>query len=141
MFFTGLDTDFHDPLINFPTVTVCPVEPFDSNLVNITATMLASNDPEAYEANWVLLENITLLSYDNLKEFSELYEKNHKDFTEWHKKGIRERAFQIAIKVDEVFDKCKFRAEYKDCGEVFQPIYSERGLCFSFNPRYYGEHE
>lgn len=30
---TGLDTDFHNQLLIFPTVVVCPMDAYDKNLV------------------------------------------------------------------------------------------------------------
>lgn len=134
----GLDTDFHDPVLNFPSVTVCPLEPYDINKVNITTEYYFG---EAYDVSWVLLENVTRLSYDNLKEFSDLYEKNKKISLDWNLKSLREWAFLVAVGIDEVFDSCQFRGEFKDCKEIFRPIYSERGFCFGLNSRYYGEFE
>lgn len=142
---TGLDTDFHDPVLIFPTVTVCPMEPFNDTAINETAYRLSNYDSDTQEVNIILLQNITRLSYDNLKEFTEFNLKNYnaiKDsITKWDKETLRKFAFNVAIDVDDVFDLCKFRAEFKDCKEIFQPIYSERGLCFSFNARYHGEFE
>lgn len=31
MFFLGLDMDVHNQQLTFPTVVVCPLEPYDSN--------------------------------------------------------------------------------------------------------------
>lgn len=142
---TGLDTDFHDPVLIFPTVTVCPIEPFNETAINGTANRLSNYDEDIHEAMTILLQNITRLSYDNLKEFAEFNLKNYnaikESITKWNMETLRKWAFMVALDVDDVFNLCKFRAEFKDCREVFQPIYSERGLCFSFNPRYYGEFE
>lgn len=142
----GLDTDFHDPVLTFPTVTVCPFEPYNSSTVNTTAiTKLADYESVAYAPNVVLLENITRLSYDNLKEFV-LFYIGHKTIinsgaTNWNKESLRKWAFRVAIDVDDVFKQCKFREEVKSCNEIFHPVYTERGFCFSFNSRYYGEDE
>lgn len=34
---TGLDTDFHNQLLIFPTVMVCPLKPYDSEAVQMVA--------------------------------------------------------------------------------------------------------
>lgn len=142
---TGLDTDFHDPVLVFPTVTVCPIEPFNDTAINATGSRLSNYDDDVNDPNMILLQNITRLSYDNLKEFTEFSLQNYNAIKDsiknWNKQTLRKWAFNVAIDVDDVFNLCKFRAELKDCREIFQPIYSERGLCFSFNPRYYGEFE
>lgn len=142
----GLDTDFHDPVLRFPTVTVCPIEPFNVDAVNETAfEKVSEHEHAAFASNFGLLQNITRLSYENLKEFVEYVLKNiliiKPGATNWQKHSLRKWAFMVAINVDEVFTQCKFREEIKNCSEIFRPIYSERGFCFSFNSRYYGEDE
>jgi Amiloride-sensitive sodium channel len=137
-----LDTDFHDPVLEFPTITVCPLEPFNETKVNFVALSKVSNyDETMLERNAILLQNITSLSYDNLKEFVEYYNKYKFNIESWKKKSLREWAFAIAADVDEIFFSCKFRAATINCGELFHTVYSEKGLCFSFNPRYHGVDE
>lgn len=46
---------------------------------------------------------------------------------------------QVGIYCNETFDVCKYRDEEIRCCEHFFPVYSEHGLCFSFNPRYTDE--
>lgn len=115
-------------------------------MVNTTAiTKLAGYENDAYDPNVILLENITRLSYENLKEFAEFSLKHMNvikpDITNWNKETLRKWAFSTAIDVDDVFMECKFREKNTTCADILQPIYSERGFCFSFNSRYYGENE
>lgn len=139
---TGLDTDFHDPVIEFPTITVCPLEPYNDTKVNMTAVTGVSNyDYNLLERNTLLLQNLTSLTYDNMKEFDEYYNKYKVNLESWKKKTLRKWAFAIAADVEEVFHSCKFRAAVMNCGEIFQTVYSEKGLCYSFNPRYHGVDE
>lgn len=130
----------------FPTVTVCPLEPYNETTVNtIALTRLANHEKDLYEQNMILLQNITRVSYDNLKEFTEFNIKNFNSLKTsmkyWDRDSLRKWVFRVAIEPDDVFNFCKFRGEEKNCEEIFLPIYSERGFCYSFNPRYYGEAE
>lgn len=140
----GLDTDFYDPVLYFPTVTVCPLEPFNIDAINETAIEKVGNhESSAYEPSVMLLKNLTRLSYENLKDFiiSKYTSVIKPSETNWNKQSLRKWAFSVVIDVDDVFTQCKFREEFKNCTEIFHPIYSERGFCFSFNSRYYGESE
>jgi hypothetical protein len=74
-----------------------------------------------------------------LKEFVAFYKKYNSNSDDWQKKTLRKWAFSVAADVDEIFENpCKFRAVEEKCGEIFQTVYSERGFCYSFNPRYHG---
>ena len=37
---TGLDTDFHNQQVIFPSVTVCPTQPYDSKVKDIALSQL-----------------------------------------------------------------------------------------------------
>lgn len=43
---------------------------------------------------------------------------------------------QVGILCNETFDVCKYRDDEIKCCEHFFPVYSEHGLCYSFNPRF-----
>jgi hypothetical protein len=56
-------------------------------------------------------------------------------------KNLRQLAFQVGIKCDELLEICKYKDEEITCCEYFMPLYSEHGLCYSFNSRYYSTPE
>jgi acid-sensing ion channel, other len=54
------------------------------------------------------------------------------------KTSLRELAFKLAMKCEDLLSLCSYRGESIPCCEYFDTIYSEHGFCFSFNPRYIG---
>lgn len=46
---------------------------------------------------------------------------------------IVQQIIELAPKIDDIMDSCKFRDETKNCNELFSPTITEMGLCFSFN--------
>lgn len=52
-------------------------------------------------------------------------------------KNLRQLAFKVGIKCDELLEFCKYKDEEITCCEYFKPLMSEHGLCYSFNSRYY----
>ena len=66
---TGLDTDFTLKSIDFPTVIVCPVIPYDSKSVHQVAKEFVGNHMSDFDSNIPLLEALTTLKYSNIKEF------------------------------------------------------------------------
>lgn len=152
--FIGLDTDFHNQQVFFPTVTVCPNNAYSPNFSNETATTLARNENETEsggentedgEDNGVnnnedyyqqVLKALPALSYDT---FGSIHEAalNLSQKVEMRDKNLRQLAFQVGIKCDELLEICKYKDEEITCCEYFMPLYSEHGLCYSFNTRYY----
>jgi acid-sensing ion channel, other len=126
--------------MDFPTVTVCPVEPFDSNEVNFTAYRnLANYDEETFEEFIPFLEMLTKLSYNNLNIVYEALLNVSQNIDE--KKfdtTLRQLAFKVAMKCKDLFDVCTYRGETVECCDYFKSIYTERGFCYAFNARYIG---
>lgn len=134
----GLDTDFHNQEMEFPTVTVCPLDPFDEDKVNETAYRKMADYDDNYLDYVPILEILSRLSYDNMEmayqEVSNLKEKlaNEKKTT------LRQLVFDVAMPCENLFYDCKFRGESISCCDFFKPVYTERGFCFGFNTRYIG---
>ncbi|CAG9801971.1 unnamed protein product [Chironomus riparius] len=134
---TITDTDFHLHTLEFPSVILCLETPFNSTIVNDTAKGALGGYSDDYESNISMLEILSRLSYDNIKKAAEYASKIPSQMQQnWEKYQLRSLAFEISKKCEDIFNTCKFRAEEKDCCEIFQPIYSERGYCYSFNQRF-----
>lgn len=141
-FDAGLDTDFHNQELEFPTVTICPIDPIDQDKINETAyRTIASYDLNYYEFI-PLLGILPNLTYNNIETASQLYKEAlnidanvEKTF---QKSNLREMAFKLGIKCEQFMSYCTYRGDYVPCCEFFEMVYSERGFCYSFNPRYIG---
>lgn len=47
--------------------------------------------------------------------------------------SIIDTLYELAIKIDQSMLVCKWRSEHTSCGELFRPILTEDGFCFTFN--------
>jgi acid-sensing ion channel, other len=109
--------------LQFPTVTVCPLDPF------------ATDGNQTYDYDDSKDQYLQLIETLKSEIISEEYERNN------GQSSLREVVFNIAIKCEELFNDCKFRGNDIPCCNIFKPIYSERGFCFSFNAQYFGNNE
>lgn len=82
---------------------------------------------------------LTKLSYDNIDSLQGILNnmKVKMDNVD-NVDNLRQLAFKVAIKCEDLFEICKFRGEEITCCEYFTAIYTERGFCFAFNARYVG---
>lgn len=166
--YLGLDTDFHNQQVFFPTVTVCPINSFSPSPSNETttssseATLLARNESESAGGDYNeessdggddgeekgksnsegyylrFLKALPALSYETLGTIHETLDKiNNSQKEDVRNKNLRQLAFKVGIKCDELLEICKYKDEEITCCEYFMPLYSEHGLCYSFNSRYY----
>lgn len=131
-----MDTDFHNQQVLFPTVTICPLSPFNPELVNETATTALASD-DNFDEFIPVLKSLPKLSYES---FGGTYEavlnmSNELDLSQFN---LRQLAFKVSVKCEELLEICKYKDEEISCCDYFSPIYSEHGMCFSFNTRYYG---
>lgn len=137
----GLDTDFHNQELEFPTVSICPVEPFDAEKVNETVYRTLVDYEDAFGELVPLVELLPALSYENMDEAYEIFRGITVKLDSVHKTSLRKLAFKVAMKCEDLLYKCFFRGEEIPCCEYFQPIYTERGFCYSFNARYISPEE
>lgn len=140
---TGLDTDIHNDVLEFPTVTVCPIDPTDEEKINATANDFFETDVDKSYDYVDLLPFYRIfagLSYDNLLAADLEYQKALKIDPNIKQSlrevSLREMAFKLALRCDDFFTDCTYRGSPIPCCEYFENLYSERGFCFSFNPRY-----
>jgi acid-sensing ion channel, other len=117
---TGLDTEFEYNELEFPTVSVCPV-----NFVGGENDTFDTND----DSSNGYANHIELLMSPAI---SDEYDKDNGQTT------LREVVFNLALSCEEVVYGCSFRGFKFPCCNHFQPVYSEQGFCYSFNARYIG---
>lgn len=153
----GLDTDFHNQQVLFPSVTVCPLSSFDPASVNETAQKNMPNDEDNFEELVPVFQSLPQMTYLSLEEkccvrhyfvfclfrydtFGGTYEAVLNMTSDFDAKifNLRQLAFAVGIKCEDLLEICKYKDEEISCCEYFNPIYSEQGLCYSFNARYYG---
>jgi acid-sensing ion channel, other len=132
-------------VLEFPTVTVCPIDPTDEDKINETAIdffgMDANNNYDYVEL-FPFFRIFAGLSYDNLGDADSIYTEalkidSHID-KKFQKVTFREMAFNLALGCDSFLSQCTYRGVPIQCCENFENLYSEHGFCFSFNPRYIG---
>ncbi|XP_054729475.1 sodium channel protein Nach [Anastrepha obliqua] len=135
---TGLDTDFHNQNVVFPTTVICPEVPFDhekaydwayktlSNYDHPTATMIAP-----------FLEVLTSLNFENVNEAYALSLSIPTKVLE--EMNLREAAFKVQVNCEDTLSECKYRDEPIPCCDHFSTVYTEHGMCFAFNSRFISE--
>ncbi|XP_054086712.1 sodium channel protein Nach [Zeugodacus cucurbitae] len=135
---TGLDTDFHNQNVVFPSTIVCPEIPFDhdkaydwayktlSNYDHPTATMIAP-----------FLELLTSLNFDNVNEAYALSTSVSANIL--NEINLRDAAFKVHVSCEDTLTECKYRDEPISCCTHFDRVYTEHGMCFAFNSRFKSE--
>lgn len=135
---TGLDTNFQITKLVFPTVLVCPEDPFDEgSVVEVAFNRLSGENSEISSDFEDLLQGLTTLSLTNLQDFQE----RTRNITSTResaidKEKLRDLMFLVGIKCEQVFNSCKFKDDELECCDHFAPIYTERGFCYGFNLKY-----
>lgn len=136
-----MDTDFHNQKVPFPTVTVCPNEPYSDEAVNQTAfKILGEGEEVESDAVIALLQSLPRLSYGNIAFVMEALQNVSKT-DELNKFNLRALVFEIGIKCNELFVMCNFKDEDISCCDYFMPVFTEHGFCYAFNARYYSSIE
>ncbi|XP_055522415.1 sodium channel protein Nach-like [Wyeomyia smithii] len=132
---TGLDTDFHNQEVIFPTVMVCPTEPYDEKSVQELAFITLANYEDNSEQYEPLLRLLTQLTYERIAEVVAQNE-NLTDNKQLASKDLRKLAFKSAVQCNATFGYCRYKDEPIDCCFYFKSVYSEWGFCYSFNSRF-----
>jgi acid-sensing ion channel, other len=117
----GLDTEFEYNQMEFPTVTVCPVDFLNQG--NETLFSYGDDNSDDYSQHIEILMSSAI--HDE-------YEKDNGQTT------LRQVVFNLAISCEEFLYDCTFRGFKISCCHHFQPVYNERGFCYAFNARYVG---
>ncbi|XP_055383286.1 sodium channel protein Nach [Condylostylus longicornis] len=133
---TGLDTDFHNQQVMFPTTIVCPEEPYDSGKAYQAAyAQIGKYDNDKALIIAPFLEILTKLSFDNLMEAYALSE-NFSSTVSLNEYSLRSLAFMAAKDCNDTLLKCKYRTEDVACCSHFESVYTEHGFCYGFNSRF-----
>uniref|UniRef100_A0A1I8N4R5 Amiloride-sensitive sodium channel n=1 Tax=Musca domestica TaxID=7370 RepID=A0A1I8N4R5_MUSDO len=132
---TGLDTDFHNQNVVFPTTVVCPEIAFDHDRAfEVALSQLADNDYSLAGYIVPFLELLPSLSYETFNEAAVIASSVEMEAV--HQKTLRQWAFESVINCEDVLTECKYRDEPIKCCEAFKPVYTEHGYCFAFNSRF-----
>ncbi|XP_050099386.1 sodium channel protein Nach-like [Anopheles aquasalis] len=133
---TGLDTDFHNQQVIFPTVLLCPTAPFDDEAVHRVAYQVLGGYEDGSDAYEPFLRLLTQLSYDSLREVAATLSDLPAASGTLRTANLRDLVFQVAVRCNDTFAVCRYKDENIDCCDMFKPIYTEHGFCFGFNARY-----
>ncbi|XP_052567592.1 sodium channel protein Nach [Culex pipiens pallens] len=136
---TGLDTDFHNQEVIFPTVMVCPERPYDERSVHDVAYVTLANYEAGSEQYEPFLEVLTKLSYGAVIREAVERAENFSHAKELVGRDLRKLVFKMAVRCNATFGYCRYKDEPIDCCGSFKPVYSEHGFCYSFNSRYIGQ--
>ncbi|EDW75033.2 uncharacterized protein Dwil_GK19918 [Drosophila willistoni] len=132
---TGLDTDFHNQNVVFPTTVVCPEAGFDFDKAYETVyKTLANYDPSKAALFAPFLNLLTTLNFENIKDAQAFAEPIPLEQLMEH--TIRDWAFRAHISCENTLVSCKYRDEDIPCCAHFEPIYTEHGFCYAFNSRF-----
>lgn len=136
--FTSLTLNKEEMKIVYPTVSVCAIQAYDlqkvENLVKISKIAL-NETAEVAE----FLKEIPKFSFGKhgLKSLV-LSDKALDDVDYLNNNDVRTLAFQLALSCNKILSACHFKNQSIDCCKVFKPIYSEHGICYSFNSKLHG---
>jgi acid-sensing ion channel, other len=131
-FSQGLDTDFHNQVVFFPSVTICPVIPYNENLLNDTA------EGDISEDFIPVLQSLPKLTYHTFDKAHEAVLNMTSGVEREKELNLRQLAFKYGIACEDLFELCKYKDEDISCCDYFFPLYTEQGFCYSFNSPYYG---
>ncbi|XP_017112672.1 sodium channel protein Nach [Drosophila elegans] len=132
---TGLDTDFHNQNVVFPTTVVCPEEAFDDDKsYQAVLKTLANYDEAQAQMYSPFLRLLTSLNFENIRDAKVLSQSIPPNLLEAN--TIRQWAFEGPISCESTFVSCKYRDEEIPCCDHFEPIYTEHGFCYAFNSRF-----
>lgn len=132
----GLDTDFHNQKVPFPSVTICPNEPFSEEAVNQTAFKILGESEDNFDSMIALLQTLPKLSYANIPIVAAALQ-NVTQTDQVNKLNLRELVFDLGMKCSELFVMCNFKDDDISCCDYFMAVFTEHGFCYSFNARYY----
>lgn len=131
-----MDTDFHNQKVPFPSVTLCPNEPFSEEAVNQTVFKMLGESEENLDEIIALLQTLPKLSYGHIALVVDALQ-NVSQTDELNKFNLRALVFEIGMKCSELFVMCNFKDEDISCCDYFMPVFTEHGFCYAFNARYY----
>lgn len=139
---TNIILNDKDKQITYPTVTICPKNSADPAqiaqfILNFGLFMNGSKELNEF------FSSIPNFSYDvDELKYVILTRNSRQKLKQLDFEGdLRSMAFDFARTCDQLFKprSCTFRGKKYQCCEIFLPIYTERGFCYTFNSRIYGK--
>ncbi|PSN38910.1 hypothetical protein C0J52_16366, partial [Blattella germanica] len=129
---TGLDTDFHNWDVPFPTVSLCPVQPVDPKAVDAYIEKnFPSVDEEKKKSYAEFLTQVGSISYENINKFLELKPLDGIDTS-----NFRKIVEEVVVKCKNFIGYCNYKGKKIDCCQRIKPLLTEVGYCFSFNSKF-----
>ncbi|XP_054274643.1 sodium channel protein Nach-like [Macrosteles quadrilineatus] len=133
---TGLDTDFHNWEVPFPTVTLCPDDPTNETLINnfIQSTWGNVSTQEISEKYFDFIRtmsHLTIADLDTIVKFT-----NNTSAYDLPVTSFEEVLYQVVNDCPDVIFDCEWKAEAYNCCQGFQYILTEVGFCYIFNSRF-----
>uniref|UniRef100_A0A2S2QQS6 Sodium channel protein Nach n=1 Tax=Sipha flava TaxID=143950 RepID=A0A2S2QQS6_9HEMI len=131
---TGLDTDFHNWDVQFPAITICPLQSTsDEKVWEYVSSVydVANTDNERVEIFYKYINAIASFSYSNIEQI-----KTFSDYDWLPKDNFKDLAYKVVYHCEDLMFDCTFKGEPYNCCSGFEPIFTEYGFCYSFNSRH-----
>ncbi|XP_065174084.1 sodium channel protein Nach [Atheta coriaria] len=133
---TGLDTDFHNWDIPYPSVTLCPNQPWNIERLNASVEKIRAEhnlDEAATKDMNDFLQRLTQLSLLSMNpdDYQSEYDAILKD------QDLHKLTYELMVTCEEFLVECKWKALPYNCCDSFFPSYTENGFCFAFNSLHY----
>ncbi|XP_019871698.2 sodium channel protein Nach [Aethina tumida] len=133
---TGLDTDFHEIKTTFPSITICQQNPSSPESIYDFLSQKFPDNPNISNSSEVVnyLQELSKVSLNTITEFFQI-DQNFEFIDK--EKNLRDFIFQLMIKCENVFEKCIWKTIIYSCCNVFFPVFTEIGFCYTFNSEHY----
>ncbi|XP_046673202.1 sodium channel protein Nach-like [Homalodisca vitripennis] len=134
---TGLDTDFHNWEVPFPTVTLCPQDPTNESLIieyieSTWGNVSALENSELYIAFVKTLALLSVSDLQNILQFSD----NSALVSKLPSTNFEDILYKVMSDCSDVLFDCEWKGTPYNCCEGFSAILTEVGFCFTFNSRH-----
>ncbi|KAK7603514.1 hypothetical protein V9T40_003513 [Parthenolecanium corni] len=130
---TGLDTDFHTWDVMFPSVTICAANPADSELIEQYISRhwdLNVNDTD-YDFYEEFIQTVAKLSLTNLQDLNKYIEDETLNDV-----NLRSIMKKVMRNCQDWLHDCYFIGVQKNCCNIFSPVLTDAGFCYTFNSTY-----
>ncbi|XP_041357501.1 acid-sensing ion channel 5-like [Gigantopelta aegis] len=104
--------------VEFPAVTICNQCPLNASAMGMDKTL----------SNYFLSQTdfgiaLRPINWNDTTTYGDFYTSEHS--LDWWREKYG--------KIDALAVMCKFQGVYRLCSEIFQPVFTEVGLCYTFN--------
>lgn len=95
----------------------------------------SNNDEDSADRVEQLLRTLAMLTFGRFGQLADTTLSATEQRT-YLKKPLRAYAFATSLECAQLFDLCRYKDEDVPCCELFHPVYTEHGFCYSFNGRF-----